>query len=101
MEQGYPYDDIPKILKYCPQLTQHFTIEQIAIACLAEHKLFKATRQTIYIRPFVSIAVKNELNDNEKLADYVEHSIAICANDSMLNSFIRLISQILVEKGLD
>ena len=86
---GFPDKDIPYILRYCPQLIHHFSLEEIASIGLANHKLFQRARYTINLRPFVYEAAKKEAASNS-LYDYIEESAAICANDTLELSFTEL-----------
>jgi hypothetical protein len=94
MEHGYPYKDIPKILSYCPQLLNSFTIEQIGIAALTKIHMFKPIRHVAYIRPFMLHAAMNELHPNESMNDFIESAIAICSSDTIVDTFNDIIKEL-------
>jgi hypothetical protein len=95
MQNGFPDKDIPKILQYCPQLTQHFTIEQIAIACLTDIKQFIPSKASIMISPLIYSAAQMEVGSN-KIASFIEESMAICCSDTLeiyMKDFIKQLQQ--------
>jgi len=100
MEHGYPTENIPLILRYCPQLLQRFTIEQIAIAALTDVKLFTPVKSTIYIRPFIFTAARQDLERGETITDFIEQAMSIFANETIELTFSEMIQSILSEKGL-
>jgi len=79
---GFPSKDIPTILKYCPQLIHHFSLDELSAIGLTNPKLFKPEQYRIYLRPYVYQAAKKEAG-NLTIQEYIEESIAICANDTM------------------
>jgi hypothetical protein len=100
MENDYPYNDIPKLLAYCPQLLNRFTIEEIGLACLTEVSTFKPKSTIVKIRPFIYSAAKHEVGDHSLVPSFIEQSIAIFASDTLEITFTELINNILVSKGL-
>jgi len=100
MENDYPYGDIPKLLAYCPQLLNKFTIEEIGVACLTEINTFKPKSTIVKMRPFIYTAAKHEVGDNSLVPSFIEQSMAIFASDTLEITFTDLIMNILVSKGL-
>lgn len=86
---GFPDKDIPYVLKYCPQLIHHFSVEEIAAVALANHNIFQRAKYTIKMRPFVYEAAKRE-SGIISVYDYIEESAATCANDTLELSFAEL-----------
>jgi hypothetical protein len=100
MEHEYPYNDIPKLLAYCPQLLNSFTVEEIGIACLSEINTFKPKSTIIKIRPFIYAAAKHEVGDIGAVPAFIEQSMAIFSSDTLEITFKDLINKILSTKGL-
>lgn len=100
MEEGYPHSDIPKLLAYCPQLLEKFSIEEIGIACLSEINTFKPKSTIIRLRPFIYSAAKHEVGNSDEVPAFIEQSIAIFASDTIAITFSELITNILRSKGL-
>jgi hypothetical protein len=100
MQNGYPYSDIPKILKYCPQLLIRFSVEEIAMACLSEMRMFTPKKMSINIRPFVYRAAKEEVGDIHEVTSFIEQAIAIFSSDTLEITFTDMIRQLRIDKGL-
>ena len=100
IQHGYPFEDIPKILRYCPQLAQRFSIETIAMAALTEFKLFKPIRTAIMIRPFVMLSARQDLEVGENITSFVEESMSTFANETIELTLQDLIVNLLADKGL-
>jgi hypothetical protein len=88
-KSGFPNKDLPLILRYCPQLIHHFSLEEITAVGLANMKMFERQRYAIPMRPFVYEAAKRECHPGS-VYQYVEDSTAICANDTLELSFAEL-----------
>lgn len=90
LENDYPYRDIPYILKYCPQLLQHFTVEEIGMAALTDISLFEPQKTTLRIRPIVVEAMKAEVGKTA-LHTNIEHSMSIFCQDTIEQTMRELI----------
>lgn len=82
IQNGFPDKEIPKILKFCPQLIHKFTIEQIAMACLTDIKKFTPEKMTIMLSPVVYQAAQKEIGQC-RVTPFIEEAIAICCADSI------------------
>jgi len=101
MQHGYPSENIPLILRYCPQLIQKYTLEQIAVAALSDIRMFNPSKSTIYIRPFVFSAARQDLERGETITDFIEQSMSIFANETIELTFSDMIAKLLRDKGLN
>jgi len=86
IRNGYPDSHIPIILRYCPQLLDSYSIEEIGIMSVSNHTLFIPDKQYIAIRPIIYKAAIAETQGRNTSA-FIEESISIFAKDSLEDTF--------------
>lgn len=86
IKNGYPDQNIPIILRYCPQLLDSYSIEEIGIMSISNYKLFVPENKNISLRPIVFHALQLETGGRNTHA-FVEESISIFAKDSLEDAF--------------
>jgi len=86
VRNGYPDSHIPIILRYCPQLLDSYTIEEIGILSVSQHSLFIPDNKGFAIRPIVFNALQLETGGRNTHA-FVEEAISIFAKDSLEDAF--------------
>lgn len=81
LQNGFPANNIPILLKYCPNLLTKFPLEDLAILSIANINQFKPAKKSIVIRPFVYSALLHETKGRDIFA-FIEEAIAIFCQDS-------------------
>ena len=81
-ECGFPSQDLPRLLSYCPQLIHSFTLEELAAVGFANRARFVPQKRTLYLRPIVYDICSAEAGRNN-ISDFIEDAIAIYASDTV------------------
>lgn len=93
VQNDFPHTDIPYLLRYCPQLLQRFSIEEIALAALTDVDSFTQKKTTTYIRPFVLEAIRGEAPTNIRVYDFIEEALSVFSQDTILTTMSELIQK--------
>lgn len=86
IRNGYPDSHIPIILRYCPQLLDSYSVEEIGILSISQHNLFVPESKYFAIRPIIFSALHLETGGRD-LSAFVEEAISIFAKDSLEDAF--------------
>jgi len=86
IKNGYPDRNIPIVLRYCPQLLDSYTVEEIGTLAVTNHRLFLPEKRTYLIRPIIHSAFHME-TQGKNSHDFMEEAIAIFCSDSIEDCF--------------
>lgn len=81
-EAGFPSEDLPRLLAYCPSLIHKFSMEEIAAIGLVNLRQFTPEKRTVYLRPFVYDIIKAEAG-HANVSNFIEESVSVLAADTI------------------
>jgi hypothetical protein len=81
-QAGLPSTDIPKLLRYCPQLMHEYPLDLLAAVGITNLKEFTPKRRMMYLRSFVYDIAEAEAGRGH-ISDFIEEAVCMLAGDTI------------------